>query len=294
MPNEILSRTSLSKHRGGLTDYVSASRLSLWLRCPLAFKFRYVDGIRTPPSANLFLGKRVHDGLEYYYRHAQAGVRLSGPEVARHITRHWEGAADAEQIVWEKADDSQALRTKCQDLVACYLDRFVDAGEQILGVESAMEATLLDPVTGERLALPMVGIVDLLVETNDGPILVDFKTVGRGGTPVAQQHEIQLGCYSLLFRELTGTLESGLEIRSLVKTKRPKVEVHRFEPRSARHVARLFTVIREYLKAIERGVFNFRPGMACLFCDVRETHCPTWSGHRSPIQKEENGIWANC
>ena len=91
MPNEILSRTALSKHRGGLTDYVSASRLSLWLRCPLAFKFRYVDGIRTPPSANLFLGKRVHDGLEYYYRHAQAGVRLSGPEVARHIARHWGG-----------------------------------------------------------------------------------------------------------------------------------------------------------------------------------------------------------
>ena len=78
-----------------------------------------------------------------------------------------------------------------------------------------MEATLVDPLTGDRLGLPMVGIVDLLIETNDGPLLVDFKTAARGGHPIEQQHEIQLACYAALFRELSGSVEAGLEMEYL-------------------------------------------------------------------------------
>ena len=46
--SEPLSRTALAERRGGIWDYVSPSRLSLWLKCPTAFKLRYIDGIRTP------------------------------------------------------------------------------------------------------------------------------------------------------------------------------------------------------------------------------------------------------
>ena len=51
----------------GLTPYVSASRLNLWLRCPLAYRLRYIDKIPTPSTPNMFLGKMVHRGLELYY-----------------------------------------------------------------------------------------------------------------------------------------------------------------------------------------------------------------------------------
>ena len=61
--------------------------------------------------------------------------------------------------------------------------------------------------------------------------------------------------------------EAGLEIRSLVKTKTPKVEFHRYPARTEAHFARLFAVIREYLDALDRGRFNYRPGFGC--CDVR-------------------------
>jgi hypothetical protein len=46
--------------RAGVWEYVSASRLGLWLKCPLAFKLRYVDGLVTPPSPALFVGRMVH------------------------------------------------------------------------------------------------------------------------------------------------------------------------------------------------------------------------------------------
>ena len=55
------------EQRGGLWDYVSPSRLGTWLSCPLKFRLKYVEGMQVPTSPNLFLGKRVHAGLEVFY-----------------------------------------------------------------------------------------------------------------------------------------------------------------------------------------------------------------------------------
>jgi hypothetical protein len=48
------------KCAGGVREYISASRLNTWMSCPLKYKLRYLDGIRTPASPAMFLGKQVH------------------------------------------------------------------------------------------------------------------------------------------------------------------------------------------------------------------------------------------
>ena len=58
------------------TNYISPRRLKLWLKCPLAYKLHYIDGLVTPTTPSLFLGQVVHRGLQYYYRHRQRGVTL--------------------------------------------------------------------------------------------------------------------------------------------------------------------------------------------------------------------------
>jgi nucleoside-diphosphate-sugar epimerase len=55
------TRETLPERSGGVWDYVSASRLGLWLKCPLAFRFRYVDGIKPPPNPAVFLGKALQN-----------------------------------------------------------------------------------------------------------------------------------------------------------------------------------------------------------------------------------------
>jgi hypothetical protein len=57
-------------------NYVSPSRLNLWIRCPLAYKLHYIEGIPTPTTPSLFLGRVVHWMLEVFYRHRQLGVWL--------------------------------------------------------------------------------------------------------------------------------------------------------------------------------------------------------------------------
>ena len=75
----------------------------------------------------------------------------------------------------------------------------------------------------------LIGILDLV---RAGGRIVDFKTAGK--TPSAEdaihQNEIQLSCYSVLYREATGKRESGRELHHLVKTKTPKLIITSLEP----------------------------------------------------------------
>ena len=147
-----------------------------------------------------------------------------------------------------------------------------------LAVETHLATPLIDPFSGENLGLPLVGVLDLVLPNARGPLVVDYKTSGRSAPPLEILHEVQLSSYSYLLREATGQVESSLEIRSLIKTKTPKVEIHAFEARQERHFRRLFAVLREYLDALDHGRFNYRPGWGCTFCNLRASHCPQWDG----------------
>ena len=264
------------KRQGGVWNYVSPSRLGLWIRCPLAFKFRYVDGIRSPTNSNMFIGKMCHGGLEVFYRHRQLGTTLSAEDVAKRMVDGWDKAVADEGMRFETEADEMKAKLQAVDLVAAYLAHVPEDEACPLAIEASMESPLVDPLRGEDLGIPLLGIVDLVLDKQQGPVIADFKTAARGGTPVEITHEIQLSSYAYLFRQLDGHKEAGLEIRSLIKTKTPKIEFHRFKARSDSHFKRLFGVIREYLDTLDSGRFNFRPGWGCSMCEHRDTHCRRW------------------
>ena len=161
-------------------------------------------------------------------------------------------------------------------LLTTYLDQLPADEPRPRGVEVTMEMPLVDPQNNEDLGMPLLGVVDLIQATEGGDQIIDFKTSSRSGPPFEVTHEVQLSCYAYLYRQMTGKDESGLEIRSLVKTKKPKIDCHSYPARSPQHFDRLFRIIREYLDALHAGRFNYRPGWACGMCDHRETHCKQW------------------
>ena len=256
-----------------VTPYVSASRLNLWLRCPLAYRLRYIDGIITPSTPNMFLGKMVHRALEFYYGYRQRGVRLFPEFVAEHIKNTWGGAVDDELLTFKSSDEERQLQAKAVDLASTYIAQVSDDEAPPIAVEKRFEAPLIDPGTGEHLGISLVGIIDLVLEDTDGPLVADFKTAARSSSKLDIMHEVQLSCYSYLFRQVTGRTESALEIRSLIKTKTPKVETERYGPREERHFERLFLIIRSYLDAVGGNRYHIRPGLHCSFCDFREQGC---------------------
>jgi len=190
----------------------------------------------------------------------------------------WDAAVSGEDIQFKDLAEEGRLKQQTVDLVSVYLASVLADEPRPLAVESRWELPLVDSETGEDLGIPLLGIIDLVLDGSEGATIVDFKTAANTSTPVATSHELQLSSYAYLLRMATGRTESELQIRSLVKTKTPSVVTHRYPPREDRHFRRLFAVIREYLDALDRGQFNFRPGWTCGACDYRESVCAAWGG----------------
>jgi predicted RecB family nuclease len=205
-------------------------------------------------------------------------VDLAAEDVAKRMLDGWDEAVEKESMQFESVAKEGSMKKQAVDLVAAYMEYTADAVETPLAVETSMEAPLVDPDTGDDLGIPLLGVVDLVVDDRDGPRIIDFKTAARSAPPHETLHEIQLSSYSYLFRQATGDEEGGLEIRSLIKTKIPKVELHSYQARSEQHFRRLFAVIRAYLDDLDRGSFVFRPGLCCTMCDHRDGACRDWDG----------------
>jgi len=263
---------------GSVWAYVSPTRLNCWLTCPLRFKLRYLDGVRTPPTPSLLLGQHVHYGLEHWYRQRMDGCWPPLEPTLAAMDQQWDRAVFDGVLHLDCPREEKALRRQATDLVRAYLEQIPGDEPPPLGVEMTLEAPLVDPETGAELGMPLLGIADLVLPGPGGPVIIDFKTTARASAPMEIAHEIQLSCYAWLYRRLSGQIESGLEIRSLVKTRQPKVETHRYPARTDGDFQRLFAVIREYLAALDAGRFNFRPGFSCTMCELRDPHCRDWAG----------------
>jgi len=263
---------------GGVWQYISPSRLNTWMACPLKFQLHYVEGIRTPTSPAMFVGKRGHRALEIYGRHRMLGITLEAGDVARRMMDGWDAAVASDEMTFAIETDEMAMKKQSVDLVTAYLAHVPSDEPKPQAVELTMEAPLVDPFTGEDMGIPLLGVIDLILPDEGGQAIIDFKTSSRSAPPLEITHEVQLSCYAYLFRQATGQKESGLEIRTLVKTKTPKVEFHEYPARTEDHLRRLFSLIREYLDALDTGKFNFRPGWGCSMCDHRDGPCRSWAG----------------
>jgi hypothetical protein len=220
----------------------------------------------------------VHSGIEWYYRHRQLGLAVTPDDIGVFMREDWGRSVAVEGMQFESAAGEAQLQSKAGELVRVYLAKVASETTRPVAVETAVETPLVDLRSGENLGIPLVGVMDLVLEEDCGPLIVDFKTAARADQLSELSHEVQLGCYVYLFRETTGTTESALEIRRLVKTKKPQVSFHRWPARTGNQFGRLFAVIRAYLDDLHSQRFVSRPGQACSYCDFREQHCREWSG----------------
>jgi putative RecB family exonuclease len=138
----------------------------------------------------------VHAGLEWYYRHRQFGVDICPDDVCHFLESDWSRSVAAEDMRFESAADETQLQRKAGELIRSYLAKVDGETSRPVAVETAVESPLIDPHSGEDLGIPLVGVLDLVLEEDSGPLIVDFKTAARADQLPELSHEIQLGCYA--------------------------------------------------------------------------------------------------
>ncbi len=259
-------------------EYISASRLNLWLKCPLAYKLKYIDGVAEPSSPSLLIGKQVHHAIEVFYRHRQIGVTIELDEIFNEMVQKWPSVIEQEGTVFGDVAHEAKAWEQIEEVVRTYVKQIPSDEPIPLAVETTLRTPLVDPETGDDLGIDLLGVIDLVLPSDEGAVICDFKTAASSKTPHEIAHELQLTCYAYLFRQASTENEAGLEIRSLVKTKVPQVSSARYERRTPRHFRRFFAVVRAYLDDLRRRQFLYRPTWSCSMCAYRDGECAQWNG----------------
>jgi len=241
-----------------LQKTVSASRLNCFLTCRLKFFFRYVEQIVKPPTPSLHVGTVVHLVLQAWN---MARWRKQAFELQRFKGVFDKGWGDQPgKINWE--DDEPAQKNTAWSLLETYFTETpIKATEMPEAVEVPMEMDL------SKHGLPtLMGVLDLV---RAGGRIVDFKTAGKTPSPedALHQNEIQLSCYSVLYREAAGKMESARELHHLVKTKVPKLIITSLEPMNEAQQVRLFRMMDSYQEGVAREDFVPSPGFHCAGCE---------------------------
>jgi CRISPR/Cas system-associated exonuclease Cas4 (RecB family) len=249
-----------------LMQTVSASRLNCWLNCRLKFYFRYIEKVRKSPTAALHVGTVVHAVLQAWN---MARWRKQAFQLQNFKTVFDLGWADQPaKIDWNDEEPNQ--KSTGWSLLDCYFKETpIKANEMPEAVEVPMETDL------SKYGLPtLIGILDLV---RAGGRIVDFKTAGK--TPNADDairlNEVQLSCYSVLYREATGKAEAGRELHHLVKTKTPKVIVTQVGPMNQTQRVRLMKMIESYVEGLAREDFVPSLGTRCAGCEFAR-ECSRW------------------
>ena len=251
-------------------EYVSASRLKNFLSCRLRFYFEKVLALPRPIGANLHLGKAVHAGLQHYNLARWRGGDASEQAVLAAYHTAFDHPEDDIEVGWDGEDELDA-KLKGEAVLSAFLTHQQNLIEPLpMGVEVSVHAEL------SNLALPLLGVIDLVKADRT---TVDYKTVGS--TPnveqEAWQHEIQLTAYALLIEDATSEASPGSELVFLVKTKTPKVIVHRSPPPSQIQRDRFARLVEVYANGVSNEQYHPSPGMQCSWCSFRR-ECSKWKG----------------
>lgn len=246
-----------------MNKFLSVTQLKMYLRCPLQYKFRYVDGIKIPPVSNLTLGKAIHSALEVNYTQkitSQTDLPLDAIKSA--FSDCWD--RDEKETVFDSDEKPGNIKDEGIGLLSAYHDKVSPTITPKI-VERDFELTF------ENVVYTLKGKLDLVDVYN---IIIDHKTSKRSMSEDVAGTDIQLTCYALAYRHVFGIMEKSLRFDVMVRTKTPKIQQLPTQ-RTQKDIDRFLKVLAYVCKAIETGIFYPNTGFACSNCGYGEL-CGRW------------------
>jgi len=245
-----------------LMEEVSASRLKLFLSCRLAFYYRYVAKIHKAPTVALHVGKTLHGVLQSWNSARWLGDRTFRDKLREVFDRRWLEEQQDQVVDFDGKEDKE--REVAFNLLELYLKETpIPEDEKPQAVEVWLEADL------SSKGLPVLrGVLDL-VRGGSNKRIVDYKSAKQVSDPerVAHQNELQLSCYSVLYRNATDSTEAGFEIHSLIKSvKTPKLIVTPLPASTQVQHDRLYRAMDAYVEGVSRKEWVPSPGIQCSSC----------------------------
>jgi superfamily I DNA/RNA helicase/RecB family exonuclease len=229
---------------------LSASDLSLYLTCPLKYKFARVFGIPQEPTINQRFGILIHNVLERFHKEPPA----QGEDGLKDLMGLFE--AGWRRTGFGTSDDELQFRDRAREAMRLYWER-----ERLAESEPVWLERKFDFKVGEHHVRGRVDRVDRLA---DGDYeLIDYKT-GERKSEAELESDLQLALYRLAAREaweIEAAMGSYYYVLDGEKVAAPT------KPDDAERVERTVLQVGEGILSQD---FEPRPSpTVCSWCDYR-------------------------
>ncbi len=244
---------------------LSYSALESFQRCPLKFKFQYIDRLKTKKSKEALFGTLLHNVLKTLH---EPGLLIpSEEEILKYLSDNWDSS------IYEDERENVAALTQAVKILKDYYAKNYPAKFNILALETPFEAPIQ---AGNDLHL-ITGKIDRVDKTEDGIFeVIDYKTAKKMPSQQNVDENLQLSVYHL-----------GLANRwpSIIKEKHPiKVSLyflkHGEKLSSLRSPEDLEATKEKIIKSLEKikqskeqEKFQPTPSPLCDWCEYQR-FCP--------------------
>ncbi len=252
----------------------SYSSLETYKKCPAQFRIRYLDNIRRPDeSVEAFMGKRVHEALEYLYNEVLDGRIPFYDHVIDQYHSNWQDKWHNRIGIVRTQNTSDYYKYLGEDCIARYYRKYTPFEEPIVGNEIELNFTIDDDDKYQ-----IKGIIDRLDHDGEGNWSIhDYKSGKRVLTQNQADKDNQLALYQM------GLINKDKEIKSVKLVwhfLQQGIEVESI--RSKKQLLDLSTSIKKQIDNIRSkisngGEFPAKESILCNWCYYWE-ECPAQSG----------------
>jgi putative RecB family exonuclease len=251
----------------------SHSRIGLFDQCPLAYRYRYLDGVPDAfTTIEQHLGQVVHDVLEQAYAERSRGRRVDERWMAAAYERLWRSSDLASHRVVKRGRTADEYRAEGLAMIAAYHERvFAGDTSETVGLEHRFS---LDLDAGADHA--WAGVIDRLARIAGGTLrIIDYKT---GKSVPDPRTDRQLHSYALhVFAE-----HRVDAVELCIEGLRTGATFTAIFPSSRAGEVRGHLLAR--IAEIERATsWPARPSMLCALCPFNVI-CPEAGGSREAIR----------
>ncbi len=251
---------------------LSYSSVSVYEKCPLQYKFLYVDKLPTIPTPALSFGESLHSALEWFY----SGDTPHPPTLQQLLEKLDE--------LWV-SEGFQCLRADCHGNEIDQEEKYkAHAREVLTAFYYANAPNFRLPLALEhRFSLDLgefvlTGRIDRVDRHPDGSYeIIDYKTNRRLPTLDQLREDLQLPIYQFAAGEIWGITPAKLTFYYLLPNQR-----YSTGGLDSERVEKSINRIREIAQRIQEGHFQPSRNPLCPWCDFNQ-HCPLMAQGRPEL-----------
>ena len=131
--------------------HVSFTQLDQYLRCPLRYRFLYIDRLEPDfvPAARAF-GSGIHAAAAVFFRGIGQGERPTVEDVQGYFETFWKLETDHQPLRYGEKESKESLLDLARRMLAVLCEQFTP-GTEVLAVEQPFAVPLIDQATGDVL-----------------------------------------------------------------------------------------------------------------------------------------------